>query len=33
MSVAHLVIIGIITIFVMLVSIVIWCDWKDNHEV
>jgi hypothetical protein len=22
---------GIITIFVMLIAVVIWCEWKDNN--
>ena len=24
---------GIITIFVMLIAVVIWCEWRDNNGI
>ena len=24
---------GVITIFVMLLAVVIWCEWRDNNRI
>ena len=33
MSAIGIIIGGVITIFVMLLAVVIWCEWRDNNRI